>query len=242
MPSSIKPWRRFVLIQLLGGLIFGLVFSLRGHDVLIAMCAGSVSAVLMSWRWHREAWWHWIHLGFLPLVLLALRFNLPSYFYLIAFIVCWVIFGRIAQSRVPLFLSETEALHCLAERLPHGARFLDIGAGTGRVLAYLNTARPDLILHGVEVAFLPWLFGRLTLDRRIQWHRTDYNQMVFSDYQCVYAYLSPAVMHDLWHKAAREMLPGTLLISNSFEIEEQEPSEVLPLNDWKSGKLLIWHM
>ncbi|QLI80076.1 methyltransferase type 12 [Chitinibacter fontanus] len=241
MLSILKPWRLFVLIQFIGALVFAVVL-LFNSDMLLAMCVATFSAVLLSWHWHRESWWRLIHLGFLPLVLFAQQLNLPSYLYLVAFILCWIIFGRIAQSRVPLFLSETEALEHLAERLPHGASLLDVGAGTGRVLAYLQRVRPDLILHGTEIAFVPWLYGRLTLDQRINWGRTDYNKIDFSGYQCVYAYLSPAVMCDLWHKATCEMQPGTLLISNSFEIEQQEPDEVIPLNDWKSGKLLIWHM
>jgi SAM-dependent methyltransferase len=153
-----------------------------------------------------------------------------------------VVFGQIAKSRVPLFLSEKEALKILAASIRQNTQFLDIGAGTGRVLAYLSQTRPDIQLHGVELACLPWLYGRMTLGRQIDWQRDDYQNIDFSQFDYIYAYLSPAVMSEVWEKARREMKPGSRLISNSFAIDGQTPIEVLPLNDWKNGKLLIWQM
>jgi hypothetical protein len=241
MTFTFKPWQVFVLIQLCGVLLFAAIFHLTGW-FYSGLILGVTVSVGVAWRFHDEPWWYWIHLGFLPAVVVALQFDLPAYFYLIAFIVTWFVYGQIARSRVPLFLSEKEVLAQLAETVPYGASFLDIGAGTGRVLKYLAIHRPDLKLYGVEMAWLPWLIGRLSLKRGILWFRADYHDVDFSQFDCIYAYLSPAVMAELWVKAKAEMKVGSRLMSNSFTIDNQTPTNVIALNDWKNGKLLIWQM
>ncbi|WP_410498403.1 class I SAM-dependent methyltransferase [Chitinibacter sp. S2-10] len=208
---------------------------------LCLLLAVSVSATLARF-FHAESWWLGIHLVFLPLIVFAQQLALPSYIYLAAFLVSWMIFGAIAKSRVPLFLTERETLLMLREKLPFQAKVLDIGAGTGTVLRYLQQERPDLQLSGIELAWFPWLWGRMTLARQINWLRGDYHSLNFAAYDYIYAYLSPAAMSELWHKASQEMRPGTYLISNSFDITEREPDEILPLHDWKNGTLLIWRI
>ncbi|HSX69654.1 MAG TPA: class I SAM-dependent methyltransferase, partial [Pseudomonas sp.] len=61
-------------------------------------------------------------------------------------------------------------------------------------------------------------------------------------YDVVYCFLSPAPMAELWTKARSEMRPGSLLISNSFEIPGVAPGEVIELNDWRASRLLLWHL
>lgn len=236
-----KPARLFLLIQALAvtPLLTGLYFQ---WPLPVAVGLAAVAAFTLARVWHEEVWWQWIHLVFLPAVFLTTQLQIESYWFLLAFVLTWLIFGRISASRVPLFLSEQQALDALAKTIPPGQRFLDVGAGTGRVLAYLAQHRPDLQLSGVEMALLPWLMGRCTLDSHICWLRADYQTLDFADYDCIYAYLSPAAMPDLWRKARAEMKEGAVLISNSFAIDEQEPTQTLPLHDWKNGKLLIWQM
>lgn len=241
MTFTLKPWQIFVCIQLCGLLLFGLFFYLGGGLYTSLFLCVAISLGL-AWRLHVESWWYAIHIGFLPAVVLALQFDLPPYVYLISFVVTWFVYGQIARSRVPLFLSEKEVLAQLAATVPHGASFLDIGAGTGRVLKYLARHRPDLKLYGVEMAWMPWLIGRLSLSRGVLWFRADYHDVDFSQFDCIYAYLSPAVMTELWVKAKAEMKVGSCLMSNSFTIDNQTPTDVIALNDWKNGKLLIWQM
>jgi hypothetical protein len=44
-----------------------------------------------------------------------------------------------------------------------------------------------------------------------------------SDYDVVFAFLSPAAMPALWRKASAEMRPGTLLLSYEFSIPGTTP-------------------
>jgi hypothetical protein len=232
---------RFAAVQIASvvGLVVVLAFNVPfGFALLLA----SLVAGFVAWRCYPEAWWIGIHAAFLPLVFGAQTLQLPSYMYLIAFVACWLFFGRIAHSRVPFFLSEQQVLQQLADCLPANASFLDVGAGSGRVLAFLARHRPDLHLAGVEYAYLPWLIGRCFLAKKIEWIKADYQAIDFSRFDCVYAYLSPAAMPALWLKASNELKAGSWLLSNSFEIAGQTPSEVFELADWKNGKLLIWQM
>ncbi|WP_373975254.1 class I SAM-dependent methyltransferase [Chitinibacter sp. SCUT-21] len=240
MLQQFKPWLRFTITQCVGGAIFcalalklPLIFSL----LFSALFCFAVARFI-----HPERWWPWIHFSFLPVVFLALQLDIPNYYYLLAFLVTWVVFGRVALSRVPLFLTEKEALDILAANIKPNSKFLDVGAGTGRVLNYLSRVRPDLQLCGVEQAFLPWVYGRLLLDKKVKWIHGDYRDIHFANYDCIYAYLSPAVMSQLWAKAKSELPPGATLISNSFEILEHKPNLEIDLHDWKTGKLLIWQM
>jgi hypothetical protein len=110
------------------------------------------------------------------------------------------------------------------------------------VLAALRRARPDLLLSGIEHAWLPWLVGRLRLPKDVSWRCDDYRHISFADTDLLYAFLSPLPMADLWQKAQREMKPGSLFISNTFSVPGQVPDQIIELNDWKRGRLLLWRM
>lgn len=231
LPQSL----RFLLIQ-------GLSSLALLPDWRFALPLASLSALLLAWRWHDGVWWLWIHAFFLPLVFFALWLDIAPGWYLAGFIVFWLVFAPAFSARVPLYLSNKQALLQLERLLEQDARVLDLGGGTGTVLRWLDRRRPDLRLAGIEQAFLPWLIGRLTLSRRIRWLRGDYAGLNLADYDAVYAFLSPAAMPALWQKAKTQMRPGTVLISNTFVAPGVQADAEVALNDWKNGKLLIWRM
>lgn len=187
-------------------------------------------------------WWWLIHLAFMPAAALALRLGWPPWLYLCAFVLAWLLFGRIDRSRVPLYLSNRLALDALLQRVPPGGRVLDLGAGTGTVLAYL-ARRPGIVVEGVEHAWLPWLLARLRLLRRdARVWRGDLMRWPLAGYDVVYAFLSPAAMPSLWRKAKAEMRPGSLFVSNSFPVPDVDADEIIELDDWKGARLYLWRM
>ncbi len=209
---------------------------------LISIATVSIFSFVVAFFLHDGPWWKWMHLFFLPLALLFLQFDIAPHWYLLALFISWLIFGKVMVSRVPLYLSNQSALNELKGCLPSQAIFLDVGAGTGTVLKYLAEKRPDLNLAGVEHANAPWLWGKLRLPSSVRWLNADYQSLNFADYDCVYAFLSPAVMAGLWLQAQSQMKPGSLLISNTFVIPGVSPDQEIELNDWKNGKLLLWRM
>ena len=98
------------------------------------------------------------------------------------------------------------------------------------------------LCSGVEQAKAPWIWGKLRLPSSVRWLNADYQSLDLADFDCIYAFLSPAVMDEVWQQARAQMKSGSLLISNSFAVPGVTPDQVIELNDWKNGKLLLWRM
>jgi SAM-dependent methyltransferase len=203
---------------------------------------------LFAWMLSRwlglPLWWQLINLLFFPLAWLLGRYDIAPVWYLAAFLVLAITSLGSVVTRVPLFLSSRHVVEVLAHRLPRtpGLRLIDLGCGLGGPLAGLARLRPDLLLHGVEAAPLNWLLSRLRLLGRAQIRLGSLWDEDLSRYDIVYAYLSPAPMARLWAQARRQMRPGSLLISNSFEIPGVAPDEVLELDDLVRSRLLLWRI
>lgn len=201
-------------------------------------------ALIFSWCWKQPKWWLLIHALFAPAVFVALMIALPPWVYLLSFVVAWLLFGRVDKTRVPLYLSNGTAINALKSFLPHNARFLDIGSGTGTVLVKLGR-EPGLQVTGIEYAWLPWLisYGRLKLTANPAIViRGDLMTLSLADFDVVYAFLSPAVMPMIWRKVKAEMRSGSLFVSNSFTVPDVVADEVIELNDWKGACLYLWRM
>ncbi|QZA79159.1 class I SAM-dependent methyltransferase [Deefgea tanakiae] len=243
MMSSINVFPQWLVFALICAFSFFLVIGVGSlFSSLIAIALASSISFLLAKSLHDGFWWKWIHLFFLPLIFLCLQLNIAPHWYLLALVLSWFVFGKVMVSRVPLYLSNQSALSELESCIPLGGHFLDVGAGTGKVLQHLSASRADLSLCGVEQAKAPWLWGKFRLPSSVRWINADYQGLDFADYDCIYAFLSPAVMADLWSQARSQMKPGSLFISNSFEIPGVDPDQVIELNDWKNGKLLLWRM
>ena len=121
---------------------------------------------------------------------------------------------------------------------------LDLGCGTGRLLEGLSRRRPDLILHGVESAWLPWLWARLRLARRPNVSVTlgDIWPASLAGYGVIYTYLSPEPMARIWHKVKQEADSGAWLISNSFAVPDVQPDESIAVDDATASTLYIWRL
>jgi SAM-dependent methyltransferase len=183
---------------------------------------GAAAALISRWR-GQAAWWPWIHLGFLPLLLGLLALRLPPPWFLAAFLLLVLMYWSTFRTQVPLYLSGAAARDAVAAMLPpHRLRFIDIGSGLGGMVLDLAQRRPESRFEGVELAPLPWLFSRArqALAGRGHFLRGDYERLDFSRYDVVFAYLSPAAMPGLWQKACAEMRPGTLLLSHAFAIPD----------------------
>ena len=205
-----------------------------------ALVAAGVAAGLRSARW-----WLPIHLGFLPLVVIAHGAALHPGWYLGGFVVLVLVYWTSFRTQVPLYLSNRATAAAVAELLPEGpARMLDIGAGTGALLRPLAQARPDCRFTGIELAPATWAIGRLLLrgHANVEWLRGDLFSPDWSGYDLVYAFLSPVPMPAVWAKAIAEMRPGSLLVSNSFEVPGHEADAVIEVGDRRGTRLFLYRM
>lgn len=203
--------------------------------------AAGIGALLQS-----ERWWIAIHLAFSPLLVAALRLDLPPAFPLAVLAGLTLVFWTTFRGEVPLFLSSRATADALIGLLPWqpGLRVIDLGAGTGMLLRRLAQARPEARFTGVEHAPLPYLaaslnargLGNFTVERSDIWQRSLTGEDV------VYAFLSPRVMRRLWQKAEAEMRPGTLLVCSSFPIPDVSAERVVDVPDRRSTRLFCYRM
>jgi SAM-dependent methyltransferase len=215
------------------------------HSPLTSLTQGAAAASL-GWLLRLPLWWIPINLLFPPAVSTAAMLALPPWLFLGAFLALTGIYWTSYRTRVPLFLSSAGTIDALAGLLPADRpfRFVDLGCGTGTVLARLCQRFPLASFTGVEVAPLPlaigWLRSLLT-GSRYRMSRQDLWKCDLASHDVVYAFLSPVPMADLWRKAVTEMRPGTLFISNTFAVPGVTPDEVLERAGGRRP-LYVWRM
>jgi SAM-dependent methyltransferase len=244
---SLSPLRTALLAQFLGALtaigLLALIYPrLLGQPLAVAVLQG-LCAAYTSHKLDAPPWWHAIHLGFMPLAVLASRLELPPGWYLGAFLLLLVVYWRVAQSRVPLYLSSEAAATVVAAFLPdQPCRIMDLGCGNGMFLRRMARLRPDCSFVGVEYAPLPWLWARLACagSANCRIVRADYWRQPLAEYDLVYAFLSPVPMARLWAKACGEMKAGARLVSNTFAIPDQEPDAVVDVPDGRRTRLYCY--
>jgi SAM-dependent methyltransferase len=214
----------------------------------LAWLAGleGIMAAALSWTLRLPIWWLPMQLLFVPLLILALRFEISPYIYLCGFILLWLIFRSNLQERVPLYLSNRMTWEAVAELLPRRdpVTFIDLGCGLGGGLLFLAKRQEDSQFLGVESSPLLYGLSRLRLrhfrNSHIRWG--DFWDEDLSRYDVVYAFLSPDPMPALWRKAKQEMRPGSIFISNTFEVPGMIPDKTLVLRDRRQTQLLVWRM
>lgn len=244
---SASPLRAATLTQLAGAAIaFSMIWisdrTLLQQPLPLAALQG-LCAAFVSWRFGAPRWWWLIHLCFMPLVVLALAWQIPPGWYLAAFIATLLVFWRTDRSRVPLYLSNAATARMLATLLPGSAcQVADIGCGDGRLLRALARARPDCTFVGIEHAPAVWILARLINlgQPNVQVKYGNLWSLSLVPYAVVYAFLSPAPMSALWRKACNEMAADSLLVSNSFVIREAEPQQVLEVGDRRQTRLYCY--
>ena len=246
LPPSINA----LLVQLAASLLAACtsqLFNTRLSPLLFALICGTFAATL-SQIIGLARWWLFIQFFFAPLMVLVLALNIPPGIFLIAFLIMLVIYWSTFRTQVPLYLSSNKVWQALETKLP-GQRpfaFIDLGSGIGGVLTHLAQAHPNGRYHGVEAAPLPfiWSWLRIKFGRHSQCsvHWGSLWNEDLSQYDAVFAYLSPVPMDALWQKAKQEMRPGSIFISNTFAVPDNPPQETVSIDDMHHSTLYLWRM
>lgn len=255
----LRGFPRMPLLKALGAqaiaglLVFGGGFALSGGAIfsppLIGLLAlqGLLAAALGHFL-GLAPWWVPIHLALPASLAWALAWRVPAWGFLAVFLVLVGVFWNSARSGVPLYLSNRKTKQVLAGLLPEkdGIRFADLGCGFGGPVLALSQARPESHFTGVETA--PLLFAVAWLRRRLlgvanaDIQFADYRKLDLGPFDCVYCFLSPVPMADLYEQARLEMRPGSLLISNSFIVPGKPADETVEVGDGRKTRLHLWRM
>lgn len=245
------PAVRALLIQCISfGLVVLLIrsiwvlFGLK-TDLIVALLLQGIFAACGAQLCRLAPWWAWIQFLF-PLALLGTySLHFPPLVFLVLFIFFVALYWSCFRTQVPFYPSRHFASRAVLQLLPteRQVRFIDIGSGLGGLVLHLAAARPNSEFIGIELAPLPWLISRLRSaagKTTARFVRGDYQHLNFAQFDIVFAYLSPAAMSGLWHKAQAEMRGGTMLLSYEFNIAEKRPD--LTILDTNGGPALYgWH-
>ena len=250
--QNLPPIFQALLVQLSAIVIYALLFPLLGvalaenvSPVVGAFVLGGFALVL-SFLLNFERWWHLINFLLTPALILTLYLPIPPVYFLLAFVGMVAVFWSTYRTQVPLYLSSHHAFQAISLLLPEHLNFrlIDLGSGLGGLLAHVKKVRSDGVYHGIENAPLPilisWLRFLFVKNISVSWGSLW--RCNLADYDVVYAYLSPVPMAALWDKAKSEMRPGTLLISNTFDIPGIVPSQVIEIEDFNHSVLYLWRM
>lgn len=234
MPAS--PLRQLALQAAAAILVLSLAWPYYGMRAAAmpwretALVIGGIAFVLAS-ATRQPLWWRVMHAAFMPLAWLVTQFDIDPGWFLLAFVLLLLVYRGAVTEQVPLYLTNIDTAHTLAEVMAGrpAPRFVDLGAGVGSMLRPLAERFPAGRFVGVENAPLTWAAGWLRTRSRsnIRWRWGDLWQTDLKDFDVVYAFLSPAPMPALWEKARTEMRPGSLLVSNSFPVPDVAPSRVV---------------
>jgi SAM-dependent methyltransferase len=106
----------------------------------------------------------------------------------------------------------------------------DLGCGWGRLAFALAALYPDAKVIGIELSPLPWLFckSRQIIQRRpnLEIRYGNFLRMPLGDADLIFCYLMIGAMRRLSAKLNREAKGGTLVIANSFALQDWAPEDI----------------
>jgi hypothetical protein len=219
-----------------------------GYSLPIFICVVSQAALaaFFSFMLNMDWWWRAIQFFFPILVVLFASAKIPSYYYLLVFLVFALVYWSSFRTRVPYYPSKPSLLPAILELLPkeEPINFVDVGSGMGGLLVELANVSKGSRFSGIEIAPFPWFVSFIRgryCKSGVRFIFGDYERLHFSEFDVVFAYLSPAAMPGLWIKAKREMRSGTILLSYEFIIPDVEPD--LCINrDSNDPTLYLWRI
>lgn len=219
--------------------------GVSANAVLIYLIVMQAIIAMQLSRWCEQAqWWRYIHAAFPLAIGLMSQLHVPNGVYLAGFVVTLSLYWTAFRTQVPFYPSRPAVWQDVAKWIPESKpiRMIDIGSGLGDLVMHIAKHRPKSQLLGIEIAPMPWAISAI----RAKWRRSsaqfklgDYRELDFSQYDVIFAYLSPAAMLALWEKANREMQTGSLLMSYEFEIPGTTPSYTIR-NTPSSPVLYVW--
>jgi SAM-dependent methyltransferase len=218
--------------------------SLPSDSVWLILIQGALAGLLCQ-LFGLQRWWFVISLLFLPAIVMAQKFVVPSWVYLWAFILSLLFFWSVIYRGAPLYLSGPKTWVAVAELLPedHSFRFIDLGSGLGGLAINLSRLYPNGEFHGVELAPGPWLISKLRNwlgGGRVNFFRDDYRKLDLGSFDIVFAFLSPPVMQEIADKAQAEMRHGCLLLSLAFPLQGIKPDFILKTDGDEGHRLYGW--
>jgi len=190
----------------------------------------------------------WIYLNALLPLGILLTTLLPVSVTLLTLLLLFVILLYIPTliSGVPYYPTSIPVYEHVLSLIPKdkSIRFLDLGSGFGALLNFLSKNRTDSFFFGVELSPLAWFVSKIrfmfTKNCRVEFK--DIWQTNLGEYDFVYSFLAPGPMKRLWTKAKKEMRPGSIFVTNTFQVPDAAPHQTISLADSKQSALYVFKL
>lgn len=132
---------------------------------------------------------------------------------------------------------------CLTDSL-HGP-IIDLGSGWGTLVIAAARRHPERQVIGYELSWLPWLVSVL-LKRfyrvdNLTLYRQDFHRAALNDAAILFCFLYPKGMDNLVKKLCQDNVTRVKIISNSFALNNTQPTNVIQLQDSYQTKIYVYH-
>ncbi|WP_232411047.1 class I SAM-dependent methyltransferase [Methylophilus sp. 5] len=209
----------------------GVAFDSIWFWLLPHICVVSVLAKAVR----MPVWWRWIHLIFPLAVVFMQQVALPASVYFAGFVITLALYWSVHNTRVPFYPSFPATWRALQRILEQHAgdqslKVLDIGSGIGDIAMFLAKQRIHDDVSGIEIAPLPWAVSAVRAvfsGTSVKFTLGDYRGIDFASLDVIFAYLSPAVMPDVWQKVQQEMRPGSLFVTSEFPVPDSHADHIV---------------
>lgn len=188
----------------------------------------------------------WIFLNFMVPAGILISMAFPGYgwVWLSLFVVYALLYIPTFWTRVPYYPSSKLVYDLIAEQLPANKpfKFLDIGCGNAKLLSYLADKYPQAKFEGIDLSPSAIIAAKFICAGKsnVQISLGNYWKKSFSEYDFIYAFLSPTPMPEIQKKAQQEMKTGSIMIANSFALPDLQPSLSFNINEKNQKQLLIY--
>lgn len=137
-----------------------------------------------------------------------------------------------------------EALDRSSE-LPASEPIIDLGSGWGTLIIAAAKKYPKQQVIGYELSWLPWIFSVcwkciLGLDN-LTIYRKNFNKFDINHANVLFCYLFSEAMAILEQKLTQERSDNIVIISNTFALPNNKPSDTIQLDDFHRTKIYTYH-
>lgn len=212
--------------------------GLLAHAVLAFMLAGLIG-LSPVWRGFNAALW--------PAAVLAMTYGLPNDALFVVVVLGLLLYLPTFWTKVPYYPTSEKTYEEILKILPkdRAFKFIDLGAGISSLLSYLSTRLPLGSFYGYEISPLAWLISKARFifpgQGKAAIKYQNFWAINLADFDVVYAFLAPPPMARLWEKAKKEMKPGSIFITNSFEVPAPA-NQIIEIGDSRRARLFIHRM
>lgn len=180
-----------------------------------------------------------------PSIVLYELLQLPQIFLAASALILLFLYLPTLWTRVPYYPTSFATYAKLSDLISTGQAktFIDLGCGSASLLIYLARRHPQVKFKGVEISALPLLISKVRAHlsglQNLEVSGESFWKIDLSQFDIIYAFLSPAPMPELWQKIRQEKGENALFISNTFEAPAAA-KKVIAVNDKRQAQLFMY--